>query len=58
MTPQEYADLRQESSCAGEILLIFGSVDPEEIRFLAHCFDDDAEEVDEQEDEGEWGRQK
>ena len=38
--------------------MIFGSVDTKEIRFLIHCFDDDAEEVDEQKDEGKWGRQK
>ena len=33
-------------------------MDTKEIRFLIHCFDDDAEEVDEQKDEGKWGRQK
>jgi len=57
MTPQEYADLGQEPPRAGEIRLIFGSMDTEEIRFLVHRFDDDAEEMDEQKDEGEWGRQ-
>ena len=30
----------------------------QEIYFLVHCFDNDAEEVDEQKNEGKWGRQK
>lgn len=58
MALQEYVNLGQEPSRAGEIPLIFGPVDTEEIGFLIHCFDNDAEKVDEQKDEGEWSRQK
>jgi len=33
-------------------------MDTEEIRFLVHRFDDNAEEMDEQKDERKWRRQK